>query len=39
MRPGCIEFLKDLTDKYEIVIFTAATKEVIYVVIISMLIL
>ena len=28
MRPGCIEFLKELSKKYEIVIFTAATKDV-----------
>jgi len=27
MRPGCMEFLKELSSKYEIVIFTAATKE------------
>jgi TFIIF-interacting CTD phosphatase-like protein len=28
MRPGALEFLKDLSGKFELVIFTAATKEV-----------
>lgn len=29
MRPGAIEFLKEMSAKYEIVIFTAGTKDVI----------